>query len=85
MKMRLLASALVASFAAVPGAQAAELKMMTGPQGGSWIPLGGALKGMWEKDIPGFIAAITSRTVRATTRPASRITRSSAGDLRMIV
>ena len=25
---------------------------MTGPQGGSWIPLGGALKGMWEKAVP---------------------------------
>src|SRR3970282_250461 len=27
---------------------------MTGPQGGSWIPLGGALKGMWEKNVPGL-------------------------------
>jgi TRAP transporter TAXI family solute receptor len=27
---------------------------MTGPQGGSWIPLGGALKGMWEKAVPGL-------------------------------
>jgi TRAP transporter TAXI family solute receptor len=27
---------------------------MTGPQGGSWIPLGGALKGLWEKEIPGL-------------------------------
>jgi hypothetical protein len=27
---------------------------MTGPQGGSWIPLGGALKSMWEKEIPGL-------------------------------
>jgi TRAP transporter TAXI family solute receptor len=27
---------------------------MTGPQGGSWIPLGGALKGMWEKSVPGL-------------------------------
>jgi uncharacterized protein len=34
-------------------APAAELKMMTGPQGGSWIPLGGQLKDMWEKAIPG--------------------------------
>jgi hypothetical protein len=54
MKMRLLASALVASFAAVPGAQAAELKMMTGPQGGVWIPLGGQLKDMWEKSVGGL-------------------------------
>jgi hypothetical protein len=27
---------------------------MTGPQGGSWIPLGGALKGMWEKSVAGL-------------------------------
>ncbi len=35
-------------------AAAAELKLMTGPQGGSWIPLGGQLKDMWEKAIPGL-------------------------------
>lgn len=35
-------------------ASAAELKMMTGPQGGSWIPIGGQLKDMWEKAIPGM-------------------------------
>src|SRR6266545_1118155 len=34
-------------------ASAADLKMMTGPQGGSWIPLGGQLKDLWEKAIPG--------------------------------
>jgi TRAP transporter TAXI family solute receptor len=28
--------------------------MMTGPQGGSWIPLGGALKHMWEQAVPGL-------------------------------
>ena len=37
---------------AVP-AQANDLRMMTGPQGGSWIPLGGQLKDLWEKAIPG--------------------------------
>jgi TRAP transporter TAXI family solute receptor len=26
---------------------------MTGPQGGVWVPLGGALKAMWEKAVPG--------------------------------
>jgi TRAP transporter TAXI family solute receptor len=31
-----------------------DVKMMTGPQGGSWIPLGGQLKDMWEKAIPGL-------------------------------
>jgi TRAP transporter TAXI family solute receptor len=35
-------------------AAAAELKMMTGPQGGSWIPLGGQLKDLWEKAVPGL-------------------------------
>jgi len=33
---------------------AADLKMMTGPQGGSWIPLGGQLKDIWEKSVPGM-------------------------------
>jgi TRAP transporter TAXI family solute receptor len=31
---------------------AAELKFMTGPQGGAWVPLGGQLKDLWEKAIP---------------------------------
>lgn len=34
--------------------QASEMKIMSGPQGGSWIPLGGQLKDMWEKAIPGL-------------------------------
>jgi TRAP transporter TAXI family solute receptor len=47
-----LASAV--AFAACATAGAAELKMMTGPQGGSWIPLGGQLKDLWEKAVPGL-------------------------------
>lgn len=39
-------------------AGAAELKMMTGPQGGSWIPLGGQLKDMWEKAVPGLAVQV---------------------------
>jgi hypothetical protein len=41
---------------AVPAAPttAVELKFMTGPQGGSWIPLGGQLKDLWEKGMPGL-------------------------------
>jgi TRAP transporter TAXI family solute receptor len=36
------------------GAAAAnDMRMMTGPQGGSWIPIGGQLKDLWEKAIPG--------------------------------
>ncbi len=35
-------------------AQAADsYRLMTGPQGGIWVPLGGALKDLWEKAIPG--------------------------------
>ncbi len=49
---RVLALAVVLT-AAVPVA-AQQLTFMTGPQGGSWIPLGGALKNMWEGAVPGL-------------------------------
>ncbi len=42
------------SVAAALPASAAEIKFMTGPQGGSWIPLGGQLKDLWEKAVPGL-------------------------------
>lgn len=43
-----------AAFAFLAGPAAAQqLKMMTGPQGGSWYPLGGAIQGIIEKNIPG--------------------------------
>ena len=45
-----LAGAIV--FALPAGAQ--QVTLMTGPQGGVWVPLGGALKGMWEKAVPGL-------------------------------
>jgi hypothetical protein len=51
-KLSLLALAAGAVFAAPAVAQ--QVTFMTGPQGGSWIPLGGALKGMWEKSVPGL-------------------------------
>ena len=35
-------------------ATAQQVTMMTGPQGGSLVPLGGALKHMWEKAVPGL-------------------------------
>lgn len=47
-----LIAAAVAMLAAPAAAQ--QVTFMTGPQGGSWIPLGGALKGMWEKGVPGL-------------------------------
>jgi uncharacterized protein len=35
-------------------ANAAEVRFMTGPQAGFWVPLGGQLKDTWEKAIPDF-------------------------------
>ncbi len=49
-----LGLAVAVSAAIVAPASAAELKFMTGPQGGSWIPLGGQLKDLWEKAVPGL-------------------------------
>lgn len=51
-KTTAIALGFAAAFAV--SAQAADLKLMTGPQGGVWIPLGGQLKDMWEKAIPGL-------------------------------
>jgi TRAP transporter TAXI family solute receptor len=48
-----VAAGAVALAFALPAA-AEQVTFMTGPQGGSWIPLGGALKGMWEKAVPGL-------------------------------
>ncbi len=46
--------ALVAGLAMSFSVAAQQVTFMTGPQGGSWIPLGGAMKSMWEKAIPGL-------------------------------
>ena len=53
MKLQKTLIAVAIALAAAPAA-AQQVTFMTGPQGGSWIPLGGALKGMWEKSIPGL-------------------------------
>jgi TRAP transporter TAXI family solute receptor len=53
MKLRIHWLALAGVLAVAPAA-AQQVTFMTGPQGGSWIPLGGALKGMWEKAVPGL-------------------------------
>ena len=45
---------LAASVALALPAAAQQVTMMTGPQGGSWVPLGGALKNMWEQAVPGL-------------------------------
>jgi TRAP-type uncharacterized transport system substrate-binding protein len=33
-------------------AEAADIRLMTGPQAGIWVPLGGQLKDIWEKSVP---------------------------------
>ena len=50
--VRSLVAACAAALAFPAAAQ--QVTFMTGPQGGSWIPLGGALKNMWETAIPGM-------------------------------
>jgi TRAP-type uncharacterized transport system substrate-binding protein len=47
------AAGVAAMTLAAPASAAETLRMMTGPQGGSWVPLGGSLKSMWEKVLPG--------------------------------
>lgn len=54
MKHRLATLTLAALALAAGAAQAQQVRLMTGPQGGVWVPLGGALKNMWEKAIPGL-------------------------------
>jgi uncharacterized protein len=51
-RMQISGLGLGLALALATAAPAAEFKMMTGPQGGSWIPLGGQLKDLWEKAIP---------------------------------
>ena len=52
--IRAAALAVALGFAFAGAASAAEnYRMMTGPQGGSWIPLGGALKDLFEKQVAG--------------------------------
>ncbi|MCW5731186.1 MAG: TAXI family TRAP transporter solute-binding subunit [Alphaproteobacteria bacterium] len=47
-----IATALLAGGLAMP-AGAQTMKLMTGPQGGSWYPLGGAIQNIIEKNVPG--------------------------------
>jgi TRAP transporter TAXI family solute receptor len=43
---------MAAALALAGGASAAEVRLMTGPQAGFWVPLGGQLKDAWEKAVP---------------------------------
>ncbi len=51
-KLTILAGMAAAALAVTP-AKAETLRLMTGPQGGVWVPLGGTLKDLWEKQMPG--------------------------------
>jgi uncharacterized protein len=53
MKLSVAAGLTCLSIAVAAPASAQSLKLMTGPQGGIWVPLGGQLKDIWEKAIPG--------------------------------
>jgi uncharacterized protein len=53
MKAKTIGLSLGLALALTAPAQAVDLKLMTGPQGGAWVPLGGQLKDMWEKAVPG--------------------------------
>lgn len=52
--LRTIGVAVCVMFAVAEPTSAQEIKLMTGPQGGVWIPLGGQLKDMWEKAVPGL-------------------------------
>jgi TRAP transporter TAXI family solute receptor len=55
MKRTTLRTAVMAAALALAGtAGAAEVRLMTGPQAGFWVPLGGQLKDAWEKAVPGL-------------------------------
>jgi TRAP transporter TAXI family solute receptor len=46
-------------FSSLSFAQKVDLKMMTGPMGGSWYPLGGAIADAIQKEIPGVTMAVS--------------------------
>ena len=50
MRSVVLSVAVLVGLASAAGA--AEIRLMTGPQAGVWVPLGGQLKDIWEKSIP---------------------------------
>jgi TRAP transporter TAXI family solute receptor len=56
MKRTMFVAGFAATVAAATAAPAAaqQITFMTGPQGGVWIPLGGALKSFWEQAVPGL-------------------------------
>ncbi len=53
MRKRFLLIAAALLLGSAGGTSAQTLKLMTGPQGGSWYPLGGAMKNIIEAAVPG--------------------------------
>jgi TRAP transporter TAXI family solute receptor len=49
---------LLLGLALVEQAAAGELRIMTGPQGGAWYPLGGAIAEILKNEIPGTTASV---------------------------
>ena len=49
----LFVAAVAVALSGATAAKAENWKIMTGPQGGSWYPLGGAIAGIVEKNLPG--------------------------------
>ena len=81
--VRTLAALAVAGALAAP-VSAQQVTFMTGPQGGSWIPLGGALKGMWEKAIKGLsIQQTPGAGITKVDRKSTRLNSSHMSESRM--
>jgi len=53
-RLKAIGLALGAVLVSAAPALAVDVKLMTGPQGGVWVPLGGQLKDIWEKAVPGL-------------------------------
>lgn len=53
-KLAMSAAAITSALFWAAPATAQHVTMLTGPQGGAWIPLGTALRNIWEKSIPGL-------------------------------
>ena len=49
----------ILAFSSSALAQKVDLKMMTGPMGGSWYPLGGAIADAVQKEIPGVTISVS--------------------------
>ena len=83
MSAKRVAAAIGVALGLAAPAFADDLKMMTGPQGGVWVPLGGALKNMWEHALPGVtIQALPGAgisNVRAVQEGASLAIAADAG------